>query len=109
MKKLNTRQIIILAVTAIAVLYAGYEFLIAGPAAKKAGKATAPIEEMLRLPALTSDIMSNKATEPMSRGAESGGPVEQKSFVGQASYAPLPRRKRLKALRRGPNRLFRLC
>ena len=36
MKKLEKRQIIILAVAAIFALYAAYELLIAGPAAKKA-------------------------------------------------------------------------
>ncbi len=36
MKKLNTRQIIILAIAALCVLYAVYELLIARPAAQKA-------------------------------------------------------------------------
>lgn len=36
MAKLNKRQIIILALAALAVLYAAYELLIAGPAGKKA-------------------------------------------------------------------------
>ena len=53
---------IILAVATVAVLYAGYELLIAGPSAKKAARATAPVEEKAVLSALASDIMSNKAT-----------------------------------------------
>ena len=36
MKKLETRQIIVLAVAVIAALYGAYEFLVAGPALKKA-------------------------------------------------------------------------
>src|SRR4030042_2546873 len=36
MAKLNKRQIIILVIAALFILYAAYEYLIAGPAAKKA-------------------------------------------------------------------------
>jgi len=36
MKKLNKRQIIILAVAGVLVLYAAYELLLAGPSNKKA-------------------------------------------------------------------------
>ena len=46
MKKLNKRQIIILAVAALFVLYAVYELFLAGPAAKKpqARDGTAPVD-----------------------------------------------------------------
>jgi hypothetical protein len=44
MAKLNKRQIIILAVAALFILYAGYEYLIAGPAAKKAKSVGSPAQ-----------------------------------------------------------------
>jgi len=44
MAKLNKRQIIILVVAALFVLYAAYEYLIAGPAAKKAKAVANPAQ-----------------------------------------------------------------
>lgn len=61
MKKLEKRQIIILAVTALVVLYAAYEFLIAGPAAKKAKTGSKPADISLFVDALNNDLVKYKA------------------------------------------------
>jgi hypothetical protein len=60
MKKLNTRQIIILAIAALCVLYAAYEFLIAGPSAKKVKTETNPIQIASFVNTLSNDLMKNK-------------------------------------------------
>ena len=58
MKKLNTRQIIILAIAALCVLYAVYELLIARPAAQKAK--TARIEnKVVDAPSLVNTLTSD--------------------------------------------------
>jgi hypothetical protein len=44
MAKLNKRQIIILVIAALFILYAAYEYLIAGPAAKKAKAVANPAQ-----------------------------------------------------------------
>jgi len=61
MKKLEKRQIIILAVAALFVLYAVYELLIAGPAAKKARMAVKPAEIEAVVNTLSVDLMKYKA------------------------------------------------
>jgi hypothetical protein len=107
MKKLNTRQMIILAVTAIAVLYAGYELLIAGPAAKKAGKATAPVEEKAALAALTSDIMSNKATAADVYVAQRAEAQWNKNpFWDKASYRAFAQKEEVKGAPQGPKIVY---
>ena len=57
MKKLEKRQIIILAVAALFVLYAVYELLIAGPAAKKARTETQPVKIESFINDMNSNIM----------------------------------------------------
>ena len=61
MKKLKKRQIIILAVAALFVLYAIYELLIAGPAAKKAKTEAQPVEIESFVNTLSNDLMKYKA------------------------------------------------
>lgn len=61
MKKPEKRQIIILAIAALFVLYAGYEFLIAGPAAKKAKTETKPVEISSFVDTLSNDFMKYKS------------------------------------------------
>lgn len=55
MAKLNKRQIIILAIAALFVVYAAYEYLIAGPAAKKAKAVANPAQ----INTFVSDIQSD--------------------------------------------------
>lgn len=61
MKKLEKRQIIILAIAALFVLYAIYELLIAGPAAKKAKMAVKPAEIETVVNTLSTDLMKYRA------------------------------------------------
>jgi len=61
MKKLEKRQIIILAIAALFVLYAIYDLLIAGPAAKKAKSVVQPAEIEAVVNTLSSDLMKYKA------------------------------------------------
>jgi len=61
MKKLEKRQIIILAIAALFVLYAIYDLLIAGPAAKKAKTAVKPAEIETVVNMLNTDLMKYKA------------------------------------------------
>lgn len=61
MEKLNKRQMIILAVAGLVVLYAVYELLIAGPAAKK-NKAAAVIETASFVSMLGNDLIKTNAT-----------------------------------------------
>ena len=63
MQKLNKRQIVILVVAALFVLYAGYELLIAGPAAKKAKIQAKPVEISSYVNALSSDLSKNKVSD----------------------------------------------
>ena len=107
MKNLNKRQIIILAITAIAVLYAGYELLIAGPAAKKAGPAAAPVEEKAALAALTTDIMANKATAAdvyVAKRAEAEW--SKNPFWDKASYRTFARKEEGKGAPEGPKIVY---
>ena len=60
MKKLNKRQIIILAIAALFVLYAAYEFLIAGPAAKKAKVEAKPVEIEEFVNTVRNDLFKDK-------------------------------------------------
>lgn len=59
MEKLNKRQIIILVVAAIFVLYAVYELLIAAPAARKAKTAVKPVEINSFVDNLNNDLMKD--------------------------------------------------
>jgi len=61
MKKLEKRQIIILAIAALFVLYAIYELLIAGPAAKKAKTVSTPAEIEAVVNTLSGDLMKYRA------------------------------------------------
>lgn len=61
MKKLEKRQIIILVIAALFVLYALYELLIAGPAAKKAGTAAQPVEIGSFVNTLSADLIKYQA------------------------------------------------
>lgn len=107
MKNLNKRQIIILAITAIAVLYAGYELLIAGPAAKKAGKAAAPVEEKAVLAGLTGDILSNKATAADVYVAKRAEEEWSKNpFWDKASYRAFARKEEGKSAPEGPKIVY---
>lgn len=63
MKKLNTRQIIILAIAALCVLYAVYELLIARPAAQKAKAAATEsnaVEAQSFVKTISNDLMKHK-------------------------------------------------
>lgn len=107
MKKLNKRQMIILAVTAVAVLYAGYELLIAGPSSKKTAKATAPVEEKAALAALTSDIMSNKATAADVYVAQRAEAQWNKNpFWDKASYRTFAQKGEVKSAPEGPKIVY---
>ncbi len=60
MKNLNKRQIIILAITAIAVLFAAYDFLISQPAVKKAKLEAKPVEIDSFVTGISNDVMKDK-------------------------------------------------
>jgi hypothetical protein len=62
MKKLNKRQIIILSVAVLLVLFAVYELLIARPSAKKAKTEVASVEKASFADTLRKDILTNKGT-----------------------------------------------
>ena len=62
MKKLNKRQIIILSVAVLLVLFAVYELLIARPSAKKVKADVAPVETATFTDTLRSDLMIGKVT-----------------------------------------------
>jgi hypothetical protein len=59
MEKLNKRQIIILIVAVIFVLYAVYELLIATPAARKAKSSAKPVEISSFVSNLNNDLMKD--------------------------------------------------
>jgi hypothetical protein len=79
MEKLEKRQIIILVVAALCVLYAAYEFLIARPAAQKAKQqaASSSAVESFDVASLTGDLTGYKAS-----GVELY--IEQKAEMGWA-------------------------
>ncbi len=56
MKKLNNRQIIILAVAVLFVFYAIYEFVIVGTVAKKAGTGVRPVARESFVTTLNTDL-----------------------------------------------------
>ncbi len=62
MKKLNKRQIIILAVTALVALYAAYDLLIAGPTVGKTKIEAKPVEIGSFVNMIRSDLSKSKAT-----------------------------------------------
>lgn len=59
MTKLNKRQIIILVIAALFVLYAVYEYLIAGPASKKVKTSADPAEINTFVSELTSNLIKD--------------------------------------------------
>jgi hypothetical protein len=59
MAKLNKRQIIIIAVMALFILYAAYEYLIASPARKKSDQSAKPVEINTFVNEVTADILKN--------------------------------------------------
>jgi len=61
MAKLNKRQIIILVIAALFILYAAYEYLIAGPAGKKAETGTNSVEINTFVSDLQNDLIKNIA------------------------------------------------
>lgn len=60
MKKLNKRQIIILVIAALFVLYAAYELLIARPADRKTKKEATPVEITSFVTNISNDLLKNK-------------------------------------------------
>jgi hypothetical protein len=61
MKKLNKRQIIILAVTAMVALYAAYDLLIAGPTGAKTKIEAKPVEIESFVNTIRNDLAKTKA------------------------------------------------
>ena len=87
MGKLNKRQIIILAIAALFVLYALYVLLIAGPVAQKGGPQTKTGEVTDYVSSLSNDLMKNKVTDMdiyISRAAEADW--KNNPFWERASY-----------------------
>jgi len=66
MPKLKKREIIILVVAAVFVLYAGYEYLIAGPASKKVKTSATSVDSVKNntsISGLASDLSKNKIND----------------------------------------------
>jgi hypothetical protein len=63
MIKLNKRQIIILVIAALFVVYAVYDYLIAGPASRKSETAVKPVEINSSLSGLTNDLLKDNLAE----------------------------------------------
>lgn len=62
MSKLNKRQIVILAIMVIAILFAVYDFFIGQPASKKAKTEAKPVEVESFVNTVTNDIVKEKIT-----------------------------------------------
>lgn len=87
MKKLNTREIIILAVTLLVVLYAAYELLIARPTAKKAKTESNAVEIQSFINTLSKDLMKDKVVGVDAYIAKRAETEWNKNpFWGKASY-----------------------
>ena len=63
MAKLKKREIIILVIAALFILYAGYEYLIAGPASKKVKTSTESVNINTSITGITKDLSRDKITD----------------------------------------------
>lgn len=63
MAKLKKREIIILVIAALFILYAGYEYLIAGPASKKVKTSTESVNINTSSTGITKDLGKDKITD----------------------------------------------
>jgi hypothetical protein len=63
MVKLKKREIIILVIAALFILYAGYEYLIAGPASKKVKTSTESVNINTSITGITKDLGKDKITD----------------------------------------------
>ena len=63
MVKLKKREIIILVIAALFILYAGYEYLIAGPASKKVKTSTESVNINTSTTGITKDLGKDKITD----------------------------------------------
>ena len=63
MAKLKKREIIILVIAALFVLYAGYQYLIAGPASKKVKTSTESVNINTSITGITKDLGKDKITD----------------------------------------------
>ena len=63
MAKLKKREIIILVIAALFILYAGYEYLIAGPASKKVKTSTESVNINTSISEMTKDLGKDKITD----------------------------------------------
>jgi hypothetical protein len=63
MANLKKREIIILVITALFILYAGYEYLIAGPASKKVNTSEDSVKIETFISGLTNDLSKNKISD----------------------------------------------
>jgi len=87
MKKLNKRQIIILAVAALAALWAVYELFVAGPMAKKAKLQDKPVTIASFVNAVSEELTRNRiagVNAAIARSAEREW--EKNPFWDRASY-----------------------
>ena len=63
MDRLKKREIIILVIAAFFILYAGYEYLIAGPASKKVKTSTESVNINTSTTGITKDLGKDKITD----------------------------------------------
>ena len=63
MDRLKKREIIILVIAALFILYAGYEYLIAGPASKKVKTSTESVNINTSISEMTKDLGKDKITD----------------------------------------------
>jgi len=63
MVKLKKREIIILVIAVLFILYAGYEYLIAGPASKKVKTSTESVNINTSITGITKDLGKDKITD----------------------------------------------
>ena len=63
MDRLKKREIIILVIAALFILYAGYEYLIAGPASKKIKTSTESVNINTSITGITKDLGKDKITD----------------------------------------------
>jgi len=63
MDRLKKREIIILVIAALFILYAGYEYLIAGPASKKVKTSTESVNINTSSTGITKDLGKDKITD----------------------------------------------
>jgi hypothetical protein len=63
MDRLKKREIIILVIAALFILYAGYEYLIAGPASKKVKTSTESVNINTSTTGITKDLGKDKITD----------------------------------------------